>query len=230
MRLFKNTKKFPIIDFLDLCPDFEITLKYWSFVKGANFCPLDIALVKYLAKGKRCLDIGTLCGTSAANMAEVGKECITIDLPLEDITNRSKEYIDKGQAYFSKNILNIKHIYHDSTRFDFSQLGKFDLIFIDGHHTQKSVQRDTENAFKVLNDDGIIIWHDYLLTKNLFSINQDVFWGIIKGTPSDKLDNIYGVSDTICAIYIKKKFPIKKEYPPEIPNKEFIMNIKAKKL
>jgi len=39
---------------------------------------------------------------------------------------------------------------------------KMDLIFIDGGHTYSVVKNDTEKAFKMLNSDGIILWHDYV--------------------------------------------------------------------
>ncbi len=38
---------------------------------------------------------------------------------------------------------------------------KFDLIHIDGEHSQKAVERDLKVAAKVLSDSGIIIVDDY---------------------------------------------------------------------
>lgn len=37
---------------------------------------------------------------------------------------------------------------------------KFDLIFIDGLHTAEQVQKDFENAFKILSPNGFIVLHD----------------------------------------------------------------------
>ena len=39
---------------------------------------------------------------------------------------------------------------------------KFDLIFIDGGHTYSIVKNDSEKAFKMINSQGIILWHDYV--------------------------------------------------------------------
>jgi len=39
---------------------------------------------------------------------------------------------------------------------------KMDLIFIDGGHTYSVVKNDTEKALKMLNSEGIILWHDYV--------------------------------------------------------------------
>jgi predicted O-methyltransferase YrrM len=39
---------------------------------------------------------------------------------------------------------------------------QMDLIFIDGGHTYSIVKNDSEKAFKMLNSNGIILWHDYV--------------------------------------------------------------------
>jgi len=41
-----------------------------------------------------------------------------------------------------------------------NNIGKFDLIFIDGLHHHVQIDRDIENALNVLNDGGIILMHD----------------------------------------------------------------------
>src|SRR6185295_4077933 len=56
----------------------------------------------------------------------------------------------------------IKQVYGDSARVDWNTFGgPFDLIFIDGSHTEEYVQSDSENAFKHLALGGVIVWHDY---------------------------------------------------------------------
>ena len=40
-------------------------------------------------------------------------------------------------------------------------VGLFDAVFIDGDHSQKAVEHDTEMARKIVRPGGIIIWHDY---------------------------------------------------------------------
>ena len=36
-----------------------------------------------------------------------------------------------------------------------------DLVLVDGNHQYDNVKSDSENAFRMLSDRGIIIWHDY---------------------------------------------------------------------
>lgn len=130
---------------------------------------------------------------------------------------------------FSKNLSNIKHIKHNSQTFDFSSIGKFDLIFIDGDHSYEGVKKDTENVFKVLkNDNSIIVWHDYSnLTGN--TINWGIFAGILDGCPKEMVKNLYHISNTMCAIYINKKLSGSK-IPSQIPNKTFTIDIDSKKI
>ena len=52
---------------------------------------------------------------------------------------------------------------HDSTTFDFTQLGKFDLILIDGDHTSEFVLSDIKNCVPMLEDTGVLILDDWEL-------------------------------------------------------------------
>lgn len=45
-----------------------------------------------------------------------------------------------------------------------SNTEKFDVIFIDGLHYYEQVKKDFENAYKALNDNGVIVFHDMFPT------------------------------------------------------------------
>lgn len=47
---------------------------------------------------------------------------------------------------------------------DFTE--KFDSVLIDGAHDRETVIHDTKLALKVLSNDGIIVWHDFLPSKH----------------------------------------------------------------
>ena len=222
----------PTVDFLDILPEFKETITHYTALSHGSMIS-DYSLLKGLArKFKECkyLEIGTWFGESIVNIASVAKECVSISLSDKELQQQgaTKEEITV-QRMFSKNISNIKHIEHNSRTFDFSSIGKFDLIFIDGDHSYKGVKKDTENAFKILKDEkSIIVWHDYSnLTGN--TIKWGVFSGILDGCPKEKLQNLYHVSNTMCAVYINKKL-IGKEIPSQIPNKTFTINISSEKL
>lgn len=219
----------PVIDLLDLSPDLDETITPYSFLEGSSLIT-DIALLKILAKKHsncKYLEIGTWRGESIANVASIAKECVSIDLPEEEMRkmNLSREFINLCD-FFSKNIKNIQHIKHDSQTFDFSTLKeKFDLIFIDGDHSYESVKNDTRNVFKLLkNDSSIIVWHDYYMD-DMEKIRWDVLAGILDGCPETKRKSLYYVSNTLCAIYVQGEFKTKFIILPQIPNKKFVIKL-----
>jgi predicted O-methyltransferase YrrM len=56
----------------------------------------------------------------------------------------------------------IRQVYADSGKMDWSALGgPFELIFIDGCHSEEYVRSDTDNALRQLTAGGVIVWHDY---------------------------------------------------------------------
>ena len=220
----------PTIDFLDILPEVKETITHYSALSHGSTIS-DYVLLKGLArKFEECryLEIGTWLGESLVNIASIAKECISISLSDKELQlqGATEEEI-LIQRIFSKNLSNIKHIKHNSKTFNFSSIGKFDFVFIDGDHSYKGVKNDTENAFKVLKDNNsIIAWHDYSdLTGN--TINWGVLAGILDGCPKENLKNLYHVSNTMCLIYINKKFNVK-DIPSLIPNKTFTMNLSLK--
>ena len=68
---------------------------------------------------------------------------------------------------------------------------KMDLIFIDGGHTYSVVKNDTEKAFKMLNTEGIILWHDYVPGKRS---SKDVVKYIDEISKDLKIQNIKNTS------------------------------------
>src|ERR1035437_747071 len=75
------------IDITQLLPDFNETIEPYSSLDGGS-TPVDLALLKGLAKSKTdCMyfEIGTWRGESAAIVASAAKQCVTINLPDEEM-------------------------------------------------------------------------------------------------------------------------------------------------
>ncbi|MDP1746019.1 MAG: class I SAM-dependent methyltransferase, partial [Bacteroidota bacterium] len=174
-------------------------------------------------------EIGTWRGESAANVASVAKQVVTLNLPDEEMLKigLDKKYVGLHR-FFSNGFKNVTHIQANSQTFDYNSLNqKFDLIFIDGDHHYESVKNDSTNAFKLLKDENsIIIWHDY--GNDPSDIRWDVLRGILDGTPNEKRNNLYRVSNTLCAIYTAGI--VKAEYFESFsdPNKFFSISLKVK--
>lgn len=229
------SKGLKTVDILQLLPNLNQTVAPYAAYDGGS-TPLDLALLKGLAAATPDCDyfeIGTWMGESAANVAAVARQCVSLNLPDAEMQRMGldKKYIGLHR-FFSEKLVNVKHIQANSQTFDYAALNqKFDLVFVDGDHHYESVKNDTANAFSVLkNSNSIIVWHDYGNTPAATDIRWDVLRGILDGTPADKRNNLYRVSNTLCAIYTTQ--PISAIYPETYtaPNKTFAYSVAAKQL
>ena len=223
----------PIIEIDELIPNFNESLNTFSFLGGGSM-PTDIVLLKGLAKQiNNCsyFEIGTWRGESAINVAEVANECYTLNLSKQEILELGlpKKYADL-HGFFSKDKDNIYHICGNSINFDFKSLNqKFDLIFIDGNHKYDFVKNDTQKIFEhLVHNNTIVVWHDYAYTPEL--IRPEVLAGILDGIPTQYKNNLYQVSNSMCAIYINKQFKTSDFESPITPTKNFRLNIKIEQL
>jgi predicted O-methyltransferase YrrM len=205
IRKFGLTEGLPVISYPSVVPVKQVVAPYCAMEGGST--PIDLALLKGLASSKKDCDyfeIGTWRGESAANVAAVSRTCTTLNLPDSTLLEMGfdKRYVALHR-FFSKGLSNVTHLFGNSLKYDFSSLEKkFDLIFIDGDHHFESVKSDTMNAFKLMKDENsVIVWHDY--GHDPSNIRWDVLRGIMEGTPEHLRKNLYRVSNTLCAVYMR---------------------------
>jgi len=135
------------------------------------------AIAKHL-RANKVLEIGTYDGNTAlllaANLAPTA-EVITVDLPPDfdlkkqdsltysevelNLTQRNQ----LGRQYRGHQLSDrIRQVYGDSAALNWSSFGgPFDLVFIDGCHSEPYVLSDSRNALTHLAPGGAIVWHDY---------------------------------------------------------------------
>ena len=221
----------PTIDILDLFPNFEVEINNYSFLDGTSL-PTDLALLKLLAKEiPNCayLEIGSWRGESIINVSNVTDNVTSFTLSEKEMReyNFSENFIKNNGIFYPENN-NFKKILHNSQTYDFSKIKhKFDLIFIDGDHSNKGVLSDTINVYKHLlkDENSIIVWHDY--SYNTENVRYSVLKAILDGIPDKEHDKLYHVSNTMCAIYINKKLKATNRNLFDLPNKYFNLKIKA---
>jgi predicted O-methyltransferase YrrM len=229
----KLPSQLPTIDLLDLFNgQFNVEIDNYTFLENTSTVP-DLCLLKELAKGiKDCnyLEIGSLRGESLYNVAQVAKHVTSLTFSKAQMQQYNfKLSLLQSANLFNPKIKNLTLVEDNSLTYDFSKLGKFDLIFVDGDHTYPGVKSDSANVFKhLLNENSIIVWHDY--GSNFETVRHEVLAGILDGIPSTHHKHLYHVSNTMCAIYYPK--PIKSSVLdfPTVPNKTFKVKVEANRL
>lgn len=227
---YKLTNGLPMVEINQIGNDFPETIESFAFLGGGSL-PTDMALLKMLSKKfDKCsyFEIGTWRGESVINVAETAEECYTLNLSKSEMLalGLSEKYADL-HGFFSKGKENIKHITGNSMTFDFEGLNKkFDLIFIDGNHHYDFVKNDTEKIFKhLMHENTIIVWHDYAYSPE--SLRPETLAAILDGTPPEFRKNLYYVSNTMCAVFIRGEFEANKFETPMVPNKTFKVTLES---
>ena len=226
-----NTQHLPVLDINVLFPDIAETINCFAFLDGGSL-PTDIALLKMLCRrfeDCRYFEIGTWRGESVTNVAEVAKDCYTLNLSEKELLQMGadKKYTEL-HGYFSKSKTNVNYLFGNSMNYDFEGLDQqFDVVFIDGDHHYEYVKNDTEKVFRhLVHKRSIVVWHDYAWHPE--KVRSEVLAAILDGTPSSYRPYLYHVSNTMCAIYIPELLPTSSLQAPSIPNKQFTLHIESK--
>lgn len=129
-------------------------------------------------KFKNCLEIGAYDGGSSISLAHFCDNMLTVDgnKPIRFNVNIIKQvtnYEAISANSFEKDTIDYVK--------KFSPNG-YDLIFIDGDHTYEGVKKDYENFLPLLNNGGIMFFHDIVDSEYHRSANCYVskLWGEVK--------------------------------------------------
>lgn len=134
-----------------------------------------LATVAGALQPRKIFETGTFRGVGALTLAlnAPDAEIYTVDLPdlaadTETLTKGDKEWVRlsrgcTGVAFEGlPEAARIHQIRANSLTFDAAEIATgVDLFFIDGGHSYECVKADTENALKVLSQNGVILWDDY---------------------------------------------------------------------
>jgi hypothetical protein len=223
----------PEVRFEELAGNGELTVNSFAFLDGGSL-PTDLALLRQLAiriHAEHYFEIGTWRGESVSNVAEVVKNCSTLNLHEDQMRARGwDEHYINLHGFFSKRHANIQHVFGDSRTFNFKQYEqKQDLVFVDGDHHFDSVVKDTQTAFRLLrSENSMIVWHDYGHSPE--TIRWNVLHAILIGTPPEKRRFLYAVSNTLCAVYIPEHFSTRTRINPQTPDSTFSVILKQHKI
>lgn len=196
----KYRRYLPEGDAEEIIPEFSKTeIRIRQCPLGSWSTPLvDVYVVLKAALGfqsKRILELGSYRGDTARLLAEnTGEDVIICAV---DIDERH------GSAYHGLEVARkIKRKTGPISPQLFDAGEKFDLIFVDANHDLASVMNDTEVAFKVLADGGVILWHDYAPSDNYFAGLNGVPEALNDFSKNQKIVAIRG---TRLAVFLDKK-------------------------
>ena len=145
---------------------------------------IDQEILYKLIKGynpKKVLEIGTHIGNSTVAIAMAlkggkNKQLITVDI--NDVNNRNeKNWLNFGSKKSPKENIEklklknyVKFVISDSKKYMTNTKNKFDLIFLDGNHRTKAIYDELILSINLLEKNGILVLHDYVESKSIFSI------------------------------------------------------------
>ena len=135
--------------------------------------------LNFFARKSNILEIGTFEGRSAAffyKYLNINK-FITVDL----MNTNSIEY--KNFEKNSKKFTNCK-FYNLKSNIFFKEIKleqEFDIIYIDGSHFYEDVLNDAIYSYKILKTGGIIIFDDFLYTRQTRRFKRPEFMNVIGG-------------------------------------------------
>lgn len=218
----------PFIDIRNFITDYQEVVENYTYLDETSRIT-DIAIIKSLCKSfEHChyLEIGSWRGESIYNASKVAEKCVSVSYSKEDVLRYWGEKHARVQQMFSAGIENILHIPHNSQTFDYKSLNmKFDLIFIDGDHSYQGVYQDTKNVFPLLKDDrSVILWHD--CGKSYEKTNWEVLSAILDAIPVNEHKYLYRITNSLHAIYTRRKYQFSYLESPQFPEKVFTVNLK----
>jgi hypothetical protein len=132
-----------------------------------------------VTNGEEIIEIGTFDGRTTLNFAvnaPLQLSIFTLDLPPDttpkfDLAAGERAYVEKPRSgrhfaeprpEFAAAAARITQGYGDSAAFDWSpHVGRAGLVFVDGSHAYDYVVADSDTAFRLVADKGMVIWHDY---------------------------------------------------------------------
>jgi len=132
-----------------------------------------------LRAGDEIIEIGTFDGRTTLNLAinaPAQYRVFTLDLPPDaapkfDLAPGERAYVEKprsGRRFlqappeWAAAAGRITQLIGDSATYDWSpHAGRAGLVFVDGSHAYDYVSADSDTAFRLVANKGMVIWHDY---------------------------------------------------------------------
>jgi predicted O-methyltransferase YrrM len=140
----------------------------WDNVPGFECNSTQDETLQYICsfggENKSIFEFGTWVGRSALGFSQNYKNVITMDH--KDSSDYEYSYSFQGTLREAgdlvKNVENVSIILENSLTFDFSPYyDMFDVVYVDGNHSEEGCLSDMKNALKIAKPNSIIFVDDY---------------------------------------------------------------------
>jgi|14_taG_2_1085336.scaffolds.fasta_scaffold09564_3 predicted O-methyltransferase YrrM len=135
-----------------------------NFLWGDTGNVWQLSLLVTLAKDNNVFEIGTYRGRTTDQLAKVAKKVVTLDwdsTPTEDVPDNGYSNYTVGEIYKKNNRTNVTQLIGDSRTINLSKYyNQFNVVYLDGGHTEEMAYNDFYLALNLLKDGGIIIIDD----------------------------------------------------------------------
>lgn len=145
--------------FLNINP--YVMKQHWTDYEDTNL------VVNLLMNCNSILELGTYKGHTTENIANYVQKCsrlVTVDIVKEKHNIipqfQSHELLSEQESGMIIENSKVEKVISTTDEFFEKNTETFDGIFIDASHDYDQVLRDSKNSIKILNSNGIIVWHD----------------------------------------------------------------------
>jgi len=164
--------RIPTIGMLDFIgKDHSAPIQLEDFIPGnMNVTVAEVAFLSLLVRAaapRVILELGTYDGKTTFQLAAnspPGALVYTVDLPDSSAT-RMHESGERPRRYAaSPHGAKVRQKLADTMSADFAALcdgHRPGLVFVDAGHRYANVKNDTEKSLAILEQDGLLVWHDY---------------------------------------------------------------------
>lgn len=118
-------------------------------------------------------EIGTFLGSTTLDLAlNTCASIYTLDLPVGSYATNMESAVSAELDVFPENVgekfhgtdcvRRITQLYGHSQYYDYTEYSSsVDFVFVDASHHYENVLVDSYQAFNLIRDNGLIVWHDY---------------------------------------------------------------------
>lgn len=160
---------------LDMLLSVDVTLPPLGSLERGNqsiFGLLVLSSIASMVKASTIMEIGTYNGITAYTLAANQDQATVFTLDLPDASLASMPILSGDAQHvrmYSKRFFEstevedrVQQLIGDSATFDFTAwVGKCQLVYVDGAHSEEYLRKDSETAFALLDRGGVVVWDDY---------------------------------------------------------------------